>query len=197
MIFTIDSDNEIVAHETAPAAQDGMILFATEKEFTKATAEWPISRLVETWNSFSGTPGFDTLKPVKKFENRKIAVARIWTAIQKLAPAAYPGGKIAGVPNFNPENVAYVESANSARKAKTKAKAAKKVEPAAREGTHKATVLAMIQRPGGATLDEIMATTGWQKHTVRGFISVAPKRAGLTVTSTRRESDKARVYEAR
>jgi hypothetical protein len=66
-----------------------------------------------------------------------------------------------------------------------------------REGTHKATVLAMIRRTGGATLDEIMAVTGWQKHTVRGFISVAPKRAGLTVTSTRRDSDKARVYEAR
>jgi hypothetical protein len=71
------------------------------------------------------------------------------------------------------------------------------VEPKApREGTAKGTVLAMIQRPGGATLDEIRAATEWQPHTVRGFISVVPKRAGLTVTSTRRPNDKARVYEA-
>ena len=70
-------------------------------------------------------------------------------------------------------------------------------EPKApREGTAKATVLTMIQRQGGATLDEIRAATGWLPHTVRGFISVVPKRAGLTVTSTRRASDKARVYEA-
>ena len=75
--------------------------------------------------------------------------------------------------------------------------ASTETRPVAREGTAKATVLAMIQRKGGATLDEIMKATGWQAHTCRGFMSVVPKKAGLTVTSTRRESDKARVYEAR
>jgi hypothetical protein len=38
---------------------------------------------------------------------------------------------------------------------------------------------------------------GTAKATVRGFISVVLKRAGLTITSPRRASDKARVYEAR
>src|ERR1039458_8236494 len=87
MIFTIDTENNINACESAPAAQDGLVAFATEKEFTKATAEWPIPRLVETWNSFAGTPPFGELKPVKKFTDRKTAIGRIWTAIQKLAPA--------------------------------------------------------------------------------------------------------------
>ena len=54
----------------------------------------------------------------------------------------------------------------------------------------------MIQRKGGATLDEIMKATGWQKHTVRGFISILGSKGGIKVTSTRRESDGARVYEA-
>lgn len=88
MIFTIDTENNINACESAPAEQDGLNLFATEKEFTKATAEWPIPRLVETWNSFAGTPPFGELKPVKKFTDRKTAIGRIWTAIQKLAPVA-------------------------------------------------------------------------------------------------------------
>ena len=54
----------------------------------------------------------------------------------------------------------------------------------------------MLLRAGGATLQEIMAETGWQKHTVRGFISTLPKKTGIGITSTRRECDQARVYEA-
>ena len=49
-----------------------------------------VSRLVETWNSFVGTPGFDDLQPVKKFENRAKATTRIWAAIQKLEAAPAP-----------------------------------------------------------------------------------------------------------
>jgi len=54
----------------------------------------------------------------------------------------------------------------------------------------------MLQRKGGATLEEITKATGWQKHTVRGFISILGSKAGMKVISTRRESDGARVYEA-
>ena len=41
-----------------------------------------------------------------------------------------------------------------------------------------------------------MEATGWQKHTVRGFISILGSEGAMKVTSTRRESDGARVYEA-
>ena len=52
-------------------------------------AGWPAERLVEVWNSFAGVAGFGAdLKPVKKFENRKAAVARIWKAIQRLNGSA-------------------------------------------------------------------------------------------------------------
>jgi hypothetical protein len=57
-----------------------------------------------------------------------------------------------------------------------------------------ATVLDLLRREAGATLDEIITTTGWQAHSVRGFISgVLGKRMGLTVTSARREDGK-RAY---
>jgi hypothetical protein len=82
--FTIDTDNNITAHAAAPAAQDNLAAFASQKELSKATAEWPISRLVDIWNSFAGTSGFDKLKPAKKFTDRKAATTRIWAAIQVL-----------------------------------------------------------------------------------------------------------------
>ena len=50
--FTIDTD--ITAHAAAPAAQDTLTAFASQKEFSKIAAEWPISRLVDVWNSFAG-----------------------------------------------------------------------------------------------------------------------------------------------
>jgi hypothetical protein len=80
--------------------------------------------------------------------------------------------------------------------AKTAAKAAAPAMPAPREGTAKAQVIALIERKGGATLAEIMKATGWLAHSVRGLISTLPKKGGPQVKSTRRESDKARVYEA-
>lgn len=52
----------------------------------------------------------------------------------------------------------------------------------------------MLSAPEGATLDEIVAATGWQKHTARGAMSGAlKKRLGLTITSEQ-EPDRGRVY---
>ena len=51
----------------------------------------------------------------------------------------------------------------------------------------------MLQRENGATLDEIMQQMGWQKHTVRGFMAGAMKKAGYTVESFKSEAG-ARSY---
>jgi hypothetical protein len=66
----------------------------------------------------------------------------------------------------------------------------KATEPKAggpREGSKTATVIALLQRPNGATLEEIMTQMGWQKHTVRGFMAGAMKKAGHTVESFKSE----------
>jgi len=56
-----------------------------------------------------------------------------------------------------------------------------------------ATLVALMCRPEGAEIEEMMAATGWQAHSVRGAISGSVKKAlGLTVTSVK-EVD-VRVY---
>ena len=63
-----------------------------------------------------------------------------------------------------------------------------------REGTKQATLIAMLRAPEGATIDEIMAATGWQSHTVRGAMAGAlKKKLGLEVTSEKSEA-RGRVY---
>ena len=66
--------------------------------------------------------------------------------------------------------------------------------PKQHEGTRKVTVLALLEREGGAILEEIMSATSWQKHSVRGFISTLGSKYGYTVTSVRRETDRTRCY---
>ncbi|MTH66629.1 DUF3489 domain-containing protein [Paracoccus shanxieyensis] len=63
-----------------------------------------------------------------------------------------------------------------------------------REGTKQATLIAMLRAPDGATIEEIMAATGWQSHTVRGAMAGAlKKKLGLEVTSEKVEG-RGRVY---
>jgi Protein of unknown function (DUF3489) len=78
--------------------------------------------------------------------------------------------------------------ATRAKKALKAKKAAKAVESAGpREGSKTAKVVAMLQRKNGATLEEVMDQMGWQKHTVRGFMAGAMKKAGYTVESFKSE----------
>jgi hypothetical protein len=81
----------------------------------------------------------------------------------------------------------------SARKAKAKAEPAPydtdTAKPVAiRAGTKQAQIIAMLQRPEGATIAEMVEATSWQSHTVRGSISGAlKKKLGLPITAEKVE----------
>jgi len=54
-------------------------------------------------------------------------------------------------------------------------------------------VIAMLRRPEGATVDEVVRATGWQRHTVRGvFSGTLKKKLGLTLAWGQEE--RGRVY---
>jgi len=66
--------------------------------------------------------------------------------------------------------------------------------PTQRAGTKQAQIIAMLQRPEGATIAEIVAATAWQAHSARGVISgVLKKKLGLEVGSTK-EDGRGSVY---
>jgi hypothetical protein len=62
------------------------------------------------------------------------------------------------------------------------------------EGSKKSQVLDLLGRKDGATLVEIMAATGWQAHTVRGFISGALIKKGELKIESFRNEEKERCY---
>jgi len=62
----------------------------------------------------------------------------------------------------------------------------KSTEPdkANRRDSKQSSIVVLLQRPEGATIDEMGKATGWQRHSVQGMMSgVLKKRLGLTITS--------------
>ena len=206
MTFTIDCDNNITAFASLKEAKAadiaGAEYFSTEAELVQLAATWPVagaaggrgsSKLMELWNSLPG------VTPVKKFKDRATALARIWKAAQALtAPVGEPGAPDAPEAKGSSKKATQGGKRATARQGGKKAKAPKRTSAkkaaAPREGSKKAEVLELMRRPKGATLQEIAKATGWQAHTVRGFVSgTLIKKQGLKVESFRND-DKERTY---
>ncbi|MFL6354805.1 MAG: DUF3489 domain-containing protein [Bryobacteraceae bacterium] len=162
MLFEITEEGHILTiREDLPgeAERSGGPRFTNEQELHEMASAWPMKRLVEIWNRLPGAT------PVQKFENRRIAIARIWRAIAgEGKPCAHA-----------------VPARRAARNRK-----------AFREGSKGAQVGFLLSRPEGATLKEIRTATGWQAHTVRGFISRTLRKQGRKVRSFRKDGE--RVY---
>jgi Protein of unknown function (DUF3489) len=189
--FTIDPDNNITAfaHPQEAETAAGGESFASQADLYTLSASWSMDRFATVWNSFAGVAGFGTdLKPVKKFENRDKAVARIWKALQRLngdatvedaTPAETANAAPKGAKGERAKGKSGKKSTPTKKPPKTpKAKApkpAKREGGGPREGSKTAQVVAMLQRKNGATISEIMEKMGWQAHTVRGFMAGAER----------------------
>jgi hypothetical protein len=183
--FTIDTEtNNITAHPTAQEAQTvaGAERFATQAAFAALAANWSPARLVEIWNTLPGGA------VITKFKDRKTAVTRIWNAIQSLGePIAAQAARKPGVPPVKAKPVR--RTTLSEPKPKTTSKG-----NGARQGSKTGKILDLLKRPGGASLKEIMKSTDWQAHSVRGFLSgTLGKKMSLTVVSSK-SADGERSY---
>jgi len=88
------------------------------------------------------------------------------------------------------------KSGKKASPAKKAPKGAKKAK-GARDGSKAAKILDLLKRPGGATSEELQKASGWQAHSIRGFLSgTVGKKMGLTVVSTKGE-DGERSYSVK
>jgi len=136
---------------------------------TTFTSEQELHELAKEWPMkrlvaiWNHLPG---VQAVTRFTDRKTAITRIWRAIQPQtevdSTTARPRHKTAPHP------------------------------PMFRAGSKAAQVYTLLSRPEGATLNEIRHQTGWQAHTVRGFISRNLSKQSRKVRSFERDGE--RVY---
>jgi Protein of unknown function (DUF3489) len=168
--FTIDAENNITIFASLKKIQgseEGTETFTNQEEFAALADKWVGGRLVEVWNSLPG------VQPVERFTSRRVAVGRIWKAIQHLEPTG-----------------AAQSQKGLLKQGRARKKAARKQGG---KDTKTAQIIALLKRPTGASLKTLTRETGWQSHSVRGFISgQLGKKMGLRVLSFQR--DGARVY---
>ena len=171
LTHTIDTRNNLATHRGAVDPALGVARFTTQQELEALAADWPGPRLVDIWNRFPGNT------PVRRFTNRQTAIRRIWKALEtSSAPPA------AARPQVQPKEPR-----------KLGAKAPAVPQPPA---TKAESILALLRKPGGATLKALMEATGWQAHSVRGFISgQLAKKMRLKIKSMKRAGE--RVYSVR
>ena len=113
---------------------------------------------------------------IAKFTDRQTGVRRIWRAIEQLEP--HVGA----------------HAATGGDKTTSRGKTASPSEQpvVVRSDTKAARVIALLKHPVGATLKAIMALTGWQSHSVRGFITAhVRKKMNYRVQSFKRGGERA------
>ena len=111
-------------------------------------------------------------------------------------PVSTPSASRPVAPRWRPVEAGVAAQAGKGRGRRRCGPAAATSAPSGktREGTKQAMLVGMLDRAEGATIDEIVAATGWQPHTVRGaFAGALRKRLGLTVASEKVEG-RGRVY---
>jgi hypothetical protein len=168
--FTINAENNITVFASLKEIQgseEGTETFTNQEEFAALADKWAGGRLVEVWNRLPG------VKPVERFTSRRVAVERIWKGIQHLKPTGAAQRQPVGLKK------------GSARKKATRKQRGK--------DTKTAKIIALLRRHAGASLKTLVRETGWQSHSVRGFVSgVLGTKMGLRIHSLQRDGE--RVY---
>ena len=107
-------------------------------------------------------------------------VALLITALGKEAIGVAEEGAVAGSPSVGEGGKPSAETRSRRRPSKaSRPRPGQKTNTnagARRSGSKQEQVLAMLRRPKGVTVAAIMAATGWQPHSVRGFLAGTVRR---------------------
>ena len=207
--------NNITLHATIHDAEAvaNSERFRNESGLNKLAAEWPSARLVEIWNSLPGVSpvkkftdrqtavtriwkalqSLGQAAPAPDEQASVVEVAPTQEANETTEPAApipYETEAAATAtpvapqtPDVAPEEAPGTKKTTAYKNAPNAPKSKEAKRP--RESSKTSQVIAMLQRPEGATLSEIMASMGWQKHTVRGFVSILGSKGGEKIESSK------------
>lgn len=179
--FTIDTENNITAFASRTAAIESLSFAEpSEKGFLFASAEQLAEvipsgkRLAAIWNGLTG------VTQVKKFMSAAAGARRIFAELQKLeVPAAAP---VPEAPAWKAPREKKAPAAGATAGTATHA-------DGPRATSKMAQVIELAKRPGGVTLQEVMAF-GWQIHTARSLMSAGggiTKKYGIPVISEKLE----------
>ena len=150
-VYIIQGEAVKAYRSTPDLLSEGEIIVGSAEDI--AASGLSLARLVAIWNALPGTTA------ITKFQDRKAAARRLWTAFAQLPVEAEPAAS----------------------------------SKEARAGSKQAQVIGLLQRSEGATIDEVAAAMGWQRHSVRGLTSGAlKKKLGLPVVSEKTE--RGRLY---
>ena len=138
-----------------------------------------------------------SIKPDTKKEESTMTTSQDET---QTLPAGHPSGR-------EPKTTGAAANPSKTRGSQRKEKAirmpsSKKTKRAklpkdSRKGSKASKVLALLQRPSGASFPELIRATGWQPHSVRGFLSgTVGKKLGLSVASVK-DPDGTRRYSVK
>jgi hypothetical protein len=126
---------------------------------------------------------------IEETETTEALAAPAQPKAAKKATGAKPARNVASPKAKSGKKPAPAKKAPKAAKKAARPAKAPKAKGAVREGSKPEAILALLKRPEGATSQELLKVTGWQAHSLRGFLSgTVGKKLGLTVASTKTES---------
>ena len=114
----------------------------------------------------------------------------------KPSSVAEQGAHVAPVKASSKKQATAKKGAPKARKPAKRAKPKKSITSKVRPGSKRAKVLELLARTNGVSLAELMKATQWQAHSLRGFLSTASRKHGVTIESLKNGKD-ARVYRVK